>query len=143
MASVLLLAQLLPCRAPAAGQAPSVVVDGRALPLSVAPLHRQGALLLPMRSLFEALGAQVQWLSRERKIDARRGDDRVELWVGTPVAQVNHLPVQLTTPPVLVAGQAYVPLRFVAEALGGQVRWDPGAQTVFVQSSQPSPAAGP
>lgn len=114
--------------------APGVVVDGRLLQCPTPPLTHQGALLLPMRAVFEALHAQVQWRPAERKLEASRGDTLIELWIGTPVAHVNRNPIQLGTPPLLVAGAAYVPLRFVAEAFGGVVRWDEPTQTAFVYS---------
>lgn len=111
--------------------APMVVFDGTPLP-HAAPLCCAGALLLPLRPVFGAMQAQTRWLPKERKVEARRGEQLVELWVGTPVAQVNHAPVQLDVPPLLLNGQTYVPLRLVVEAFGGQIQWDASTQTATI-----------
>lgn len=116
--------------------APAIVVDGQVLKTDQPPINREGVILLPMRAVFEALAAQVQWLPRAGKIVARRTGYVVELWINTPVAQVNAAPVQLRMPPVLVEGTTYVPLRFVAEAFGGKVRWDGLSQTAFVYAAE-------
>jgi len=115
-------------------QAPTVLVNGRPLAAEHAALNRGGALLLPLRALGAALGAEVQWYADERKAELRRGDSLVELWMMTPVAQVNRNPVQLASPPVLQAGTAYLPLRLVSEAFGCAVRWDAATRTVNVGS---------
>ena len=116
---------------------PSVLVDGQPLRTAQPVLNREGVLLLPMRDVFEALHAQVRWYACERKIEARRGDDLLELWVGTPVANVNHNPLQLQVPPLLIGGVTYVPLRIPAEAFGGSVRWDAARRTALISSPAP------
>lgn len=117
--------------------APAIIVNGRPLQSPCQALNRDGALLLPLRVVFEALQAQVRWYPTERKIEARRGEDLVELWVGTPVAHANHNPIQLRVPPLIIAGVTYVPLRFPAEAFGGTVRWEPATRTVYISTTPP------
>lgn len=117
--------------------APSVSYNGGPLPTRHPVLEQAGALLLPMRDLCAALGAQVQWYPSERKIELRRGDHLVELWVRTPVAQVDHNPVQLSLPPLMKQGVTYLPLRLVGEAFGCQVRWDAGARAVSLSTTAP------
>lgn len=131
-AAALLL--LLCLTAPCLAAAPTIVMDGKLLPTPAPPVNRGGVILLPMRSVFQSLQANVRWLPAAHKIEARRGSDLVELWIGTPVAQVNRLPVQLLTPPLLLNNTTYVPLRFVTEAFGGTVRWDALSQTAFIYS---------
>lgn len=122
--------------AAAATAAPTVVVDGKVLKTSQPVLNHGGVVMLPMRVVFEAAAAEVQWKPKLGKIVAKRPGREVELWINTPVAQVNGAPVQLRVPPTLIAGMTYVPLRFVAEAFGGTVRWDGLSQTAFVYSPQ-------
>jgi hypothetical protein len=115
---------------PAAAQAPGVVINGAPLVLQHPALLREGVVLLPLRELCASLGAQARWYPEERKIELRQGETFVELWVMTPVAQINHNPVQLTTPPVLCEGVTYLPLRLVGQAFGCVVRWDAPTRTV-------------
>lgn len=125
-----------------AGQAaPGVTIDGRPLVCPSPPVNYQGAVMLPMRSIFTALQAEVRWLPKEQKLEARRGEQCLELWLGTPVALVNRAPVQLDTPPLLIAGTAYVPLRLIAQTFGASVRWDQPSQTASIETQPRDPAA--
>lgn len=116
--------------------APAVVVDG--VTLAAAPVNCQGTLLLPVRPVFDASQAQLRWFPKEQKLEARRGERLVELWIGTPVAQMDRVPVQLNTPPLLRDGVTYVPLRLVAEAFGGTVQWEPSRNRVVISTSRQS-----
>ena len=132
---------VLACLAPglALAQGPQVVINGRPLAPSHPVVQRAGALLLPLRDVCAALGAQIQWYPAERKIELRRAGSLVEMWVRTPVAQVNRNPVQLAVPPLLVDGVTYLPLRLAGEALGCAVRWEAATRTVAVTDT---PQAG-
>lgn len=140
---------VLVCLAPhvALAQGTTVVINGRPLAPSHPVVQRAGALLLPMRDVCAALGAQVQWYPAERKIELRRAGSLVEMWVRTPVAQINRSPVQLAVPPLLVEGVAYLPLRLAGEALGCAVRWEAATRTVAVtdvpEAAAPPPATRP
>lgn len=120
---------------PAPDDSPRVLINDQPLALTQPVINRGGVLLLPMRDVFQALGLHLVWHGPERKIEARRGETLIELWVMTPVAQVNSNPVQLRTPPVMVGEVTYVPLRLPAEALGAHVRWDPSSRTAHVTTT--------
>ncbi|MHB0938301.1 MAG: copper amine oxidase N-terminal domain-containing protein [Armatimonadota bacterium] len=119
---------------------PHVVVNGVLLQ---APVQKMGgSLLLPMRAVFEALQAQVRWYPAAQQIIAIRGATTVQLWINKPVAIVNEQEITLATPPALAAGTTYVPLRFPAEAFGGEVKWFGNLQTAVITIT-PLPAAAP
>jgi hypothetical protein len=114
---------------------PRVLVNDQPLTTSHPPITRAGVMLLPMRDVFEALKVAVKWYPEERKIEARRGEALLELWIMTPVAMVNHSPLQLDAPPLLVGAVTYVPLRLPAEAFGGTVLWDAATHTARVTTT--------
>lgn len=120
--------------------AQTVQVDGRPLALEAPPVRMEGRLLVPLRGIFEALGATVSY--REGIIQARRGSRQVDVLVGSPRAVVDGRSVSLETPPRLLGGRTYVPLRFVAEALGARVAYDASAGRVSIQTSAGSGAGG-
>lgn len=124
---ILLICSVLPA------QAITVSVDGAQLPDQPAPILSNGRVLLPMRAVFQALGAKVDY--QAGKISAHRADRQVELELGNPTARVQRQPVSLEVAPQLVGGHTYVPLRFVGEALGAAVTWESSSKSVFVQSS--------
>lgn len=94
--------------------------------------------LVPVRPIAEALGAQVNWLAGERKVEITAGEDRVVLTLGSAVAEVNGQ--KLTLPggvPAMAARcggaeRTLVPLRFVSEQLHAQVEWDNEAYAALV-----------
>ena len=88
--------------------------------------------MVPLRGLFEALGAQVSWDPLTRTVTALRGSTMVMLTVGQNQAQVNGATVVMDVPSVIVDDTVRVPLRFVSEALGDQVNWDQEIQTISI-----------
>jgi hypothetical protein len=124
-----------------AAAGPAIVVNGVPLMCPQPAVNRSSVVLLPLRPVLDALGAQAEWWPKEKKLQVRRGERLVELWIGTPVAQVDRMPVQLEVPPLLINGTTYVPLRVVAHAFQAAVRWDALAKTITVCTSPiPAPA---
>jgi alpha-tubulin suppressor-like RCC1 family protein len=111
-----------------------VQIDGRPLKAYPAPQLREGVTLVPLRAIFEALGAQVRWDLATRTVTATRGQTVVQLTINAPTATKNGQAITLAHPPVLVDGYTMVPLRFVAEALGASVAWDGTARRVSIES---------
>lgn len=111
-----------------------VAVNDRVLP--VAPIEERGRVLVPMRAIFEALGARVSYDAATGAIDAAASAHRIHLVIGSPQATVDGRIVPLDVPARTVADRAYVPLRFVSTALGAQVGYDARTQLVNVTSVQ-------
>lgn len=116
--------------------AQTILVDGR--PLTGRAVSLSGRTFVPLRPIFEALGARVNYAGGV--IDGQKGDRLVQLKLGSPLARVNGVLVQLDAPARLIGTATYVPLRFVAEALGARVRYSAGAIAV---DSTLGPVAAP
>lgn len=86
-------------------------------------LEEQGRLLVEMRTTLELLGWQVQWTAAEERVDATWGELTMTLWMDEPEAMVGGESVMLDVPPRLMWGRTFVPLRFVAEAIGAHVEY--------------------
>ncbi|WP_446674095.1 stalk domain-containing protein [Paenibacillus sp. 598K] len=112
----------------------SVVIDGTRLSLEQPPLLANGRTLVPLRGIFEALGAEVRWTAATRTVTAVKGDTTVSLRIGQSTASVNGQSVRLDAPAVVASGRTMVPLRFVSEALGASVQWDARTSTVTIRS---------
>lgn len=117
----------------AANAAISVTLDGQPLATSVAPVQIGGRTLVPMRDIFEALGAQLQWNAASQTITAQKDATNIVLGINNRNALVNGQQVQLDQPPMLLGGRTFVPLRFVSEALNAQVGWNNAMQVVSIQ----------
>ncbi len=111
---------------------PRVKVNGKQLAFDVPPVIQDGRTLVPLRTIFEELGATVEWEAGTQTIKARRGETELSLQVGNHEATVNGQRVILEVPPRLQKGRTLVPLRFVSEALGAEVEWNQVLQLAII-----------
>lgn len=111
-----------------------IIVNGQTQTYSQSPLMVNGTTLVPMRGIFESLGATVDWNSQSKKITGKRNNTSVTLTVGTKQASVNDKPVALTESARVVNGSTLVPLRFIGEALSASVQWDSSSRTITIIS---------
>jgi len=87
------------------------------------PQYINGRVLVPLRGVFEQMGANVLWNQQTHVVTATRGNTDVRLTIGNRLASINGSPVNLDVPAMVVGGSTMVPIRFVSEALGAQVGW--------------------
>ena len=114
----------------------SINLNGQPLATSAAPLQINGTTLLPLRDVFEALGAQVNWNPATQTISALAGRTQIQLGINNPTALVDGREIPLSQPAILSNGSAFVPLRFVAEATGAQVEWNGTLQLVSIRQNR-------
>lgn len=110
----------------------SVQVNGKALSMDSKPFVQQGKVLVPMRAIFETLGASVKWDDKAQKVTAKKGSTEIVLWMGKKEAKVGSKTVNLDVPAAVSNGRTVVPLRFVAESLGAKVDWVSSKNLVVV-----------
>ncbi|NCO41210.1 MAG: hypothetical protein COZ06_17605 [Armatimonadetes bacterium CG_4_10_14_3_um_filter_66_18] len=114
-----------------------VEVNGRPMFFDVPPMRIGGRTMVPLRGIFESLGAQVQWDASSRTITATKDATNVQLGIGDRRAAVNGQTVLLDVPASILRGSTMVPLRFVSEALGADVKWFEATQLVSITSAGP------
>lgn len=113
-----------------------VSVDGRPVRFAgTQPAMVNNSVLVPLRGVFEELGAEVLWDQRAQEVTATKDGKRIRLVIGQRFADVDGKSVQLTTPAENRNGSTLVPLRFVSEALGARVRWNPNNMMVMVRTT--------
>lgn len=110
--------------------APKVLVDGQELDVSVS--MENGTTLVPLRAIFQALGATVNWDGSTQTIVANKDQTEVKLQIGQKTAYRNGESVSLEVPGKIIKESTMVPLRFVSEALGASVGWDGSTQTITI-----------
>lgn len=131
-AAMAVMADFAPARAE--GSDVTVLVDGRQLALDVPPQIRNGRTLVPMRAIFEALGATIRWDERTQTVTAECGSDTLVLTVGSRLVEWRGSLITVDVAPEIYADRTLVPLRFVGQALGVHVAWDGQTRTVRVES---------
>jgi len=118
--------------APANSNAIIVYVDGDKIDFDVLPIIIEGRTMVPLRAIFEALDAQVEWDGITRAVTGFKQDTNVRLLVDSKTAIVNGKEIQLDVPATIVSGRTLVPARFISESLGAQVSWDAKLRKVEV-----------
>jgi hypothetical protein len=101
-----------------------VVVNGRTLASDVPPIVEQHRLLVPIRAVFTALGAYVDFDAHTKTVIVAQPKTTIELRVFSQRADVNGNTIWLDEPAILRNGRTLVPLRFIAEASGADVSFD-------------------
>lgn len=96
-------------------------VDGKVTTLVAAPELVDGQMMVSLQALGDLLGAGVEWDPEQQSATFARTGTKVQVWIGENVAKVNGQDQTMVAPPVLLNGSAYVPLRFISEALGGKI----------------------
>lgn len=119
-----------------------VFVNGTKLGFDADPEIQNGRTFVPMRQIFEALGAEVAWNQTRKEIVADRGFDEIILKIGSKIAIFNESCETLEAAPYLKDGRTMVPLRFIGEALNCDVQWDGDARTVNIATDGSGTAPG-
>lgn len=138
-AALTALAVTAPLVAFAQEAAVNVTVNGQPVTFDQPPVQRIGRVYVPLRGVFERLGATVVY--QAGAIAATRGATTVSLRVGSPSAVVNGATTTLDAAPFTIGARVLVPLRFVAQALGATVNYDGSSRSVAI--GQPGQAPPP
>lgn len=112
---------------------PRVKINNKQLTFDVSPIIQDGRVLVPLRIIFEELGATVAWDPRTKTVTAGKGGVNITLNPGLNTAIVNTQSVLLDAPPQIINGRVLVPLRFVSEALGAQASWNSKLQLASIK----------
>ena len=116
----------------ASAEAVSLYVDTDLIQTDVPPTIVDGRTLVPMRAIFEALGAEVDWDGETRTATGTLGEHTVSIQVGAKTALDDGQTRTLDVPAQIIQNCTMVPARFISEALGCTVAWDGTSQTAAV-----------
>lgn len=109
--------------------------DGQIRAMDVAPFVEEGRTFIPVRFLASALGIPddgIAWDEAGRSVTLSQNGQSIQLYVGNPSLQVNSRKITMDAVPRLIEGRVFLPVRWVAEALGYEVDWVESAGTVRV-----------
>ena len=114
----------------------TVYVLGEKVAFDVKPEITTGRTMVPMRAIFEAVGASVTWDQDTQTVISIKNDEATQnvvvLQIGNTSAFVNSESVALDVPAKVINDRTFVPLRFVMESLDANVDWNPDTFTVTV-----------
>lgn len=112
-------------------------LDGIRNTMDVAPYIKEGRTLVPQRYLAYALGLSdndIVWNAAGQTVSFTKGNTVVVITVGSVIYTVNGVKHTMDgAPPEITKGRLMCPARFVAEAFGYEVGWDPNSEEVLIK----------
>ncbi|MGG0823493.1 N-acetylmuramoyl-L-alanine amidase family protein [Paenibacillus turicensis] len=124
-----LLVMLFPFDHSAAAEAPTqtkIILDGKELALAknTEVANIKGNVMVPLRIVAENLKYKVEWQPKTKGIIIKNEGKTIALTVNQQQAVVNKKEVLLNVAPIIQNQSTIVPLRFVSEQMGLDVKWD-------------------
>lgn len=116
----------------------TVLLNGKTLSFDENPRIENGTTLVPMRKIFESLGATIAYDAKTKTVHASKEGTAVTLPIGSQYPLVNGIKKEIDVPGKIVNGRTLVPLRFVSESLGASVNWNQATQTITINSATTS-----
>ncbi len=111
----------------------AVTINGQPVQFAdIGPQQIEGRTMVPIRGVLEKLGADISFNNATETVRASTATTDIRLRIGARRALVNGNPVALDTPAQMIQDHTFVPLRFLSEALGAEVRWDEVNRTVVI-----------
>ncbi len=117
------------------GIIPTVTYNGEKIAFDQVPIIESGRTLVPLRAIFEKIGASVEWDDSTQTVTAVKDDIKISLTVNNTIATKNGETVTLDVPAQIINGRTLVPVRFVAACFGVNVAWDDVMQRVLLTSN--------
>lgn len=115
-----------------------VLLNGNQLNFDVQPQLIDNRTMVPMRTIFEALGSNVSWDEESQIIIAGYQSSIIMLKIDSTVMVAENLStnqenkITLDVPPQVINGKTLVPVRAISESLGAKVEWDDETQTIII-----------
>lgn len=110
----------------------SVTIDGTPIYFDVQPTIIDGRTMVPLRAIFEALGATVEWDGDTQTVTSVKKDTTIQLTIGDANLYVNGEAKALDVPAQIMDSRTLVPVRAISEAFGCQVDWNAANRIVSI-----------
>lgn len=117
-----------------ANEKTKIQIDGEYKTFDVSPVIISDRVMVPMRGIFETLGAKIGWEGTTKMVLATKGEHYVSVQIGNADAFLNGEKITLDVAPQIVNSRTLVPIRFVSESLGCKVDWDDASKTVIIST---------
>jgi flagellum-specific peptidoglycan hydrolase FlgJ len=117
-----------------------LIVDGKDITAISNPVIENDRLLVPIRYVSEAIGAEVSWDAEKRSVRVERDGRDFQLWIDNRlVSYLDGAQVQLCdVSPKIINDHTYIPLRLMSNALSVGIEWDGDTRTATVDSGAQS-----
>lgn len=109
-----------------------VILDGRIIEFDQPPVIISDRTMVPMRAIYEALGAEVNWDAESRTASGTKTGITVSFTIDEALVDINYNEKEIDAPATIVSDRTLVPVRALAEGFGLKVEWDAANRIVFL-----------
>lgn len=105
--------------------------------LETAPYTKNDRTMVPVRIISERFGADVDWDGEKSQVSIKKDGKDILLTLNSDIAVVNGEEIKLDVSPEEFNGRTMVPVRFISETLGMDVRYVPATEQVIITDNEP------
>lgn len=109
-----------------------IFLRGTNIKFDTPPVIQEGRTLVPVRAISEAFGAEVSWDPENKKVAIIKDGKEIILQISSTKVYVDGVEYEIDVPASIINSRTLVPLRFVIEALGLEVKWDGETETIEI-----------
>ena len=113
----------------------SVYVEGQKVSFDVPPQTINDRTMVPIRAIFEVMGATVNWDNATQTAICTKDNTVVKMTLNSKTEYINDVPYEMDVAPVIVDNRTLAPARYVAEAFGYFVNWDGNTKSVLINKT--------
>lgn len=114
----------------------TVIINQSVIEFDVEPIMENDRVLVPLRKIFETLGATVTWDDETETATAIKGNDSIIIQVNNTKMWKNGEEITLDVAAKMIDDRVLVPIRAVAEGLDCIVLWDSVQHQVIIESKE-------
>lgn len=109
-----------------------VVYNDKEIEFDVQPQIINNRTMVPLRAIFEAIGATVDWAEETRTVTAEKNSVKLSLTIDSDEMIKNDEKIKLDVAPVIVEDRTLVPVRAICEGFGNTIAFDAENLTVVI-----------
>ena len=98
------------------------------------PFIQNGTTLVPLSKIADQLGGEIAWEPSSKTIIGKKDNTSFMLTINNKEAIINGTIIDLATPPIITQGATMVPIKFIAQSLGMDVKWESGSRTIIISN---------
>lgn len=113
-----------------------LIVEGEELKTDNPPVIMYDRVMLPVRAIFEGVGAELAWNGETKTLIGTKEGHVVVMTVGSEEYTIDGEEKEMSIAPLILEGRVFASARYVAEAFGYEVNWDKDELIVRIEAKK-------
>ena len=114
----------------------TVKINNEIVKFDVQPQIINGYVYVPMRTIFEKLGATIKWDNNSNTITSSKDNTTIKLVIGEDKINVNGNYFTLPASAKIIDGKTLVPIRTISESFSYDVNWNEDTNEILINTNK-------